>query len=276
MIGTNIELDKNNEEKLNKISFYNTLLCNNFTLRNVSSSYMIGISEIYSHFYYLVVKIENVEYNSPEVLNFISNALNNAGIALNDIIGVFLDEITNKKNEHITQSYILISVFLVFIILMFFLVKINYSHILYKRDSYISTFYQINLSFINISMKKCEKFLNRLNRNELITNKEDNKNDLDNSVCLSNFDDNVLSNEQMKKNGNNNPNQIKLRKGEIKRKKNKSLLITFIVFLLIVFLSLLVPIVEFNKYITNYEFMSLYLYHMLHFHNNIIINNKYT
>ena len=116
MIGMNIELDKNNEEKLNKISFYNTLLCNNFTFRNVSSSYMVGISEIYSHFYYLVVKIENVEYDSPEVLNFISNALNIAGIALNDIIGVFLDEITNKKNEHITQSYILISVFLVFII----------------------------------------------------------------------------------------------------------------------------------------------------------------
>ena len=49
MIGTNIELDKNNEEKLNKISFYNTLLCNNFTFRNVSSSYMVGIFEIYSH-----------------------------------------------------------------------------------------------------------------------------------------------------------------------------------------------------------------------------------
>ena len=85
MIGTNIELDKHNEEKLNKISFYNTLLYNNFTFRNVSSSYMVGISEIYSHFYYLEVKIENVEYDSPEVLNFISNALNNAGIALNDI-----------------------------------------------------------------------------------------------------------------------------------------------------------------------------------------------
>ena len=64
----------------------------------------------------------------------------------------------------------------------------------------------------------------------------------------------------MKKNGNNNPNQIKLRKGEIKRKKNKSLLITFIVFLLIVFLSLLVPIVEFNKYITILQF---YVMHFL-------------
>ena len=70
-------------------------------------------------------------------------------------------------------------------------------------------------------MKKCEKFLNRLNPNELITNKEDNKNDFDNSVSLSNFDDNVLSNEQMKKNGNNNPNQIKLRKGEIKKEKKQ-------------------------------------------------------
>ena len=276
MIGMNIELEKHNEEKLYNISFYNTLLCNNYTFRNVSSSYMVGISEIYSHFYYLIANIEDVEYDSPEVLNFILNAINNAGIVLNDIIDVFINEISQKKKEHITQSYILISVFLILIIIMFFLIKINYSLILEKRDSYISTFYQINLSFINISMKKCEKFLNRLNPNELITNKEDNKNDFDNSVSLSNFDDNALSDKQTKKNGNNNPNQIKLRKGEIKRKKNKSLLFTFITFLLVIFLFLLSPIVEFNNYITNYEYMALYLYHMLHFHNNVLnVHNSF-
>ena len=269
MIAMNIQLKKHNEEKLYSVSFQNILVCDKSQFRNVSSSYMVGITEIYSHFYYLIANIESLDYNSPEVLNFELNALNNAGKALNEIIDVYIDEIKQKKEDHITFSYILFAIYLFLIIVMFFLIKINYSHILNKRDSYISTFYQINLSFINISIKKCEKFLSRLNPNELISNKEENKNDLDNSVSISNFDDNTLSTEQMKKNSNNS-NQIKLRKEKLKRKTNKNLLITFITFLLIIFLFLLVPMLEFNKYITNFEIMSMYLYHMLHFHNNII------
>ena len=270
MIAMNVKLKEENEKKIYSISIQNNLVYDKTNFRNVSTSYMVGIAEIYSHFYYLITNIENLEnYNSPELINFELNALNNAGVALNEIINVFVDEIKNKRKDHIKMSYILIFLYLFIIIVMFFLIKINYAHILNKRDSYISTFYQINLSFINLSIKKCEKFLNRLNPNELVSNKEENKNDFENSVSISNFDDNTLSTEQIKKNSNNT-NQIKLRKGELRRKKNKMLLITFISFLIFIFLFLLVPMFEFNNYITNFEIMSLYLYHMLHFHNNII------
>jgi hypothetical protein len=111
--------------------------------------------------------------------------------------------------------------------------------------------------------------LNRLNPNELLSNKEENKNDFENSVSISNFDDNTLSTEQIKKNSNNN-NQIRIKKREVKRKTNKNLIFIFISFLILIFVFLLVPILEFNNYITNFEIMSLYLYHMLHYHNNII------
>ena len=31
---------------------------------------MAGIAEIYSHFYYLIAKIDNLEPDSPEIFNF--------------------------------------------------------------------------------------------------------------------------------------------------------------------------------------------------------------
>jgi hypothetical protein len=156
---------------------------------------------------------------------------------------------------------------------MFFLVDINYQHIIARRDSYISTFYQINLSFIKSSLVKCEKFMNKLNQNKIISNEEKSKNKMDDSVSISNFDDNLLTDELINNNANNQGNRGK---NECKRKRNKSLLATFISFLLLIYLIMAIPLIEFNKYISKFEIMSLYMYHMLHFHNNIInIYNSY-
>ena len=270
MIAIDIELNKKNEEKLYSNSFNNSLMGNNFAQKNVSTSYIVGISEIYSHFYYLIANIDNLEYNSPVVLNFLLNALNNAGTVLNEIIEVYIDEIKVRKGNHAKLTYIILSVYFILLILVFFPVKFNYAHIIFKRDSYVSILYQINLSFIRTSILKCEKFLNQLNPNELIMNKEENKDAMDNTVSISNFDDNLLSNDQMKKNMDNKSNQSKLRKGNMKMKGNKKLMVTFVGFLLAIFLYMLIPLMLFNNYISKFEIMALYMYHMLHYHNNII------
>ena len=270
MIAMDVSLSEENEKKLYLTAYNNTIINNNYLLRNVSVSHMVGIAEIYSHFYYLLINIKNIEYNSPEVLNFIINALNNAGIGMNEIIDVYIDEIKNKKKHHTTITYIMILVYLVILIIIFFVIRINYVHIIIKRDNYISTFYQINLSFINTSILKCEKFLNRLNPNELITNKDANKDALDNSVSISDFDDNLLSNESMKKSINNKPNAGKMRKCELKTKTNVKLILTFMSFLLVIYLYLMIPLIEFDNYISKFKIMANYMQHMLHFHNNII------
>ena len=270
MIAIDIKLSKKNEEKLYSNSFNNNLIGNNYAMKNVSTSYLVGISQIYSHFYYLIANIENLNYNSPEVLNFLLNALNNAGIGLNEIIDIYIDEIKGRKNNHAKLTYIILSIYFIILILTFLPIKINYAHIILKRDSYTSTFYQINLSFIRTSLLKCEKFLNQLNPNELILNKEEKKDAMDNTVSISNFDDNILSHEQTNKNIDNKNNQSKSRKGIIKMKGNKKLMLIFIGFLLIIFLYMLIPLILFNKYISKFEIMALYMYHMLHYHNNII------
>ena len=276
LITINFKLSENNEKKLlYSQNFVNKIIGSGFKNKNVTSDYIVGITEIYSHFYYLVVNIEDkdLKYDSPESLNFIYNALNSAGKGLTEIIDVFIDEINHKKKAHIYSTYIILAVYLVLIIIMFFLVDINYHHIIARRDSYISTFYQINLSFIKSSLSKCEKFLNKLNQNKIISNEEKSKNKMDDSVSISNFDDNLLTDELINNNANNQGNRGK---NECKRKRNKSLLATFISFLLLIYLIMAIPLIEFNKYISKFEIMSLYMYHMLHFHNNIInIYNSY-
>ena len=267
MIAIDANLDKKNKDKLYTKSMSNVLFGNSL-VRGVSSSYIVGITEIFSHFYYMVANIDNLEFNSTEVLNFMYNALNNGGIAFKEIINIYIDEIKHKKKTHTKLTYIIIVVYFVLLALMFAPIKINYRHILYKRDCYISTFYQINLNFIRTSILKCEKFLNQLNPNELIINKDEKKEAMDNTASVSNFEDNVLSNEQLKKNVESNLRKI--RKGNVKSKGNKRLMIIFLLSLLAIFLYLFILLIEFNNYLSNFEIMALYMYHMLHYHNNVI------
>jgi hypothetical protein len=117
---------------------------------------------------------------------------------------------------------------------------------------------------------RCEKFLNRLNQNELISNKDKNKEISDNSASISDFDNNFTINEQPKKYLNKSNNQIGAKKNILKKKMNINLIIYFILFLLIVYIYLLIPLITLNKYISLFEMMGLYMYRMLNFHNNLI------
>ena len=270
MIAIDIKLSEHNEEKLYNEPYVNTMMGKNFAIKNVTSSLIAGIAQIYSHFYYLVANIKSLDYNSPEILNFILNVLNNAGIGVNEIINIFTDEISHKKENHIKLTIIILVIYFILLIIIFFTVRFNYLRLTFKRDSYISIFYQINLSYIRTSIMKCEKFLNQLNPNELITNKEKKKEGMDNTVSFSNFDDNLLSNEQTRKSINNETNQSKIRKGDIKVERNITLLLVFIGFLLMIFLYMLIPLIEFSNYVSTFETMALYMLHMLHYHNNIL------
>ena len=270
MIQIDIKLNEQNEYKLYKKPFNNVIVGRGFNFLNVTTSFMVGITQIYSHFYYLISNIDGLEYDSVEMLNFIYNALNSAGIELNEIINIFIDEIRHKKKGHIQLTYVILSIYLLILIIMFFLIQVNYKYILHKRDSYISIFYQINISFIRTALLKCEKFIGQLNPNEAIPNAEDNHQGLNKSLSISNLDDNLLSNEQITKNTKSSANQRNIRKGAIKIKRDIRLMVLFILFLLIIFLYMLIPLLEFNNYISKFEILALYVYHMLNFHNNII------
>lgn len=270
VIAINLKINKNNEDKLYSKSLNNILVLCETTTRNVSSSFIVGISQVYSHFYYLISNIGQFDYNSPEVQNFILNVLNNGEIGLKEIIEIYTNEIELKKSNHLKLTYIILVIYFILLFLMFFPIKINYSHILFKRQSYISIFYELNSLFIRASIIKCEQFLNHLNQNELILNKDKKNETMDNPMSISNFDDNLLLNKQIEKNVENTNYQNTIRKKNLKTKGNKGLMIIFICFLLAIYLFMLIILLEFNKYISKFEIMALYMHHMFHYHNNII------
>ena len=270
IIEIDIALSKSNKDKIYKKPFTNLIMGNEFTYRNVTSTFKIGISQIFSHFYYLITNIQKLRYDSVEMLNFIYNALNNAGAGLNEIIDIFIDEVKNKKDYYRKLTYIILFSYFIILVIMFFLIQVYYQHITFKRNMYASTFYQINLSFIKQSIMNCEKFFNRITENESLSNKEIILDNIDNSTSYSNKDGNKIFKEQMKDDINSNFNANKTTKGNMRVKRNKGLLVIFIFFLSIIFLYMLIPLLEFNKYLEKFEIMALYEYHMLHFHNNVI------
>ena len=270
MIEIKIKLSERNEKLLYEDDFINVIIGGDFSTKNISSSLMVSISQVYSHFYYLVANIQNLDYNSPEILNFILNSHNLTGVGMNNIIDIIIGEIDQKKKNHIIITYVILAIYFVLLIIMFFLVHINYIRVMEKRDSYISAFYQINLSFINTSILKCEQFLNQLNPNEIIATKIKKKEAMDNTISMSHFEDDSLSSASTKKVVNKTIIQNKIKKGNLKHKKNLYLTLVLISFLLFIYVCMLIPLLEFNNYISKFEIMALYMKHMLHYHNNII------
>ena len=231
-----------------------------------------SIVQIYSFFYNLIIS-ENIEYNNQEVHNFLYNSLNSVALVLENIVKVFESEISIRRKRIIIFIGIdSVIVFIVFVLIYIVIYK-SFLGIIYKKESYISVFFGINLNFIKTSMIKCEKFIERINPNELLIAQEKNNDNNDDSYSIFNLDnDFVLMNESNK---NKEPsNKINNKNGKIIKHKEVQQVRIFklkiIVVLVLCYVYLFAVLWKFILSLNKMEIMGDYVYHQQHFHNNFL------
>jgi hypothetical protein len=272
MMGVHLDLSPNNSFHLNTKPFKTQIEYDINKTRIVTSSLSIAIVQTYSYFYNLILS-DFISYNSTEVRNFMYNAMNNVAIGMENIVKIYFDEIKKKQKKYITTIIIYYVAFLIIYIFIFILMTISYFKIIQRKNSYISVFYDISLTFIKTSMIKCEKFLRKINPNELFIVQEKNDN-LDDSLSFSNFEeDNFLFNKNSKKPSehkiiNNNGKEKKVKYKDTS--KSKVFGLKFFIFLGICYIYIFLILWSFMNQISIIEIMSTYVYHMQHLHNNIL------
>ena len=272
MMGTNIDLDKNNSYYLNEKPFQTVMRYDISKQRIITSTLSVSIVEIYSFFYHLIITNASQD-NWEEVFNFMSNAMNNLLLGIEEVIKIYLSEILIRSKHYFIYSILILVIFSVIYIGIYFIIKITYLKIIYRKESYISTFFEINLSFINSSMIKCEKFINKLNPNEFFMTKEKNEYLDDDSISFSNIGEdliNKVSSGDKTKSINNLNNNIdkKIKFKEVS--KNRIFKIKLIGILSFLFIYIFIVMWIFFNLLNKSQIMGLYIYKMQHFHNNIL------
>ena len=274
MMGMNLDLTTYNTYYLTKKPFKTEINYDAFKRRIVTSSLSVSIVQIYSFFNNLIIT-ENFDYTSLELFNFFYNALNDVGIGIENLIKIYLDEVIIRKKNIIIMLITDCAIFLIIYIIIYFLIIIYYLKIIQRKENYISVFYEININFIRSSMIKCERFIAKINPNELLIAQEKNNNDnFDETLSFYSLEDDFLLKDDIKKNNNkynktnNNQNGIKIKYKEIT--KTRAFKIQFFIFLLFSYIYIFFALFNFIKVINTVEIMGYYLYHMQHFHNNLL------
>ena len=273
MMGTNFELDKNNSYYLYEKPFETLMRYDINKQRVIKTSLSVSIVQVYSYFYHLIIT-EASKNKWEEVFNFVDNAMNSLAEGFEEIIKIYLSEVYIKSRKFLIIAIILLVVFFVINIAIYFIIKIIYLEIIVRKESYISIFYDIKLSFIKTSMFKCEKFINTINPNDIEIENEKNDNGVD-SISLSDFGQDFLNNNEFnneRKNKNNKINNNQVRK-EIKFKEvsqNRIFKLKLFGILCFSFIYIAILLWRFISLLNKIEIMGSYIYTMQHYHNNLL------
>ena len=269
IFSSELSLSKNSSYMLTKMSYFSETLINKTLIKKTSSTLSVSIVYVYSFFCSLLTDKLELNIHNPESFNFVHNALNNLGKALQIIIELFLSELKTRKLGSIFNMIFIMLLNFIIYISMYKINDISYFKVVSKKMSYLTIFYEIKLSIIKLSIQKCESFINKINKDEIVTEKlEDNNEESISAVSINKI--NSLLDMEEKKNKDKKEEKKKL---DIKIKKDKKYFKfrrLFKIFLTISFLFICTVIIFYILLIRQLIIIGEYIYHMQNYHNNIL------
>ena len=277
IIGTNLQFCQKAkyilEEKIVNID----ILYNNSNIKMAKNYFYPTFIHIYSCLCNIISGSSYIA-DEPNVYNYIHNSFNNIGDMLNTQIELFQAELSNKKRDSLSHLFIYIILYLSFHLLIYVMVYKIYFSIVKKKESYISAFYGIGLPLIKLSIKKCEIFISKLNKDE--ENLKIKEGYVTGSSLISSSNTNlkamIIENNFEKKNVNydkNKKNSTKLKKRNRKDgndKKSKKFKFLFQILLIASFLYLSLNLILFLIVINFFNKNGNFIFIMQNYHNNII------
>ena len=269
IFSSELSLSQNSSYMLTKMSYFSETLINKTFIKKTSSTLSVSIVYVYSFFCSLLADKLELNIHNPESFNFIHNALNNLGQALQIIIELFLSELQKKKSSSI---FIMIFIMLLNFIIYISMYKINdisYFKVVSKKMSYLTIFYEIKLAIIKLSIQKCESFINKMNKDEIVTEKLEDNNEESISAVSINKISSLLDMEE-KKNKDKKEEKKKLNVKIKKDKKYFKFRRLFKIFLTISFLFICSVIIFYLLLIRKLIIIGEYIYHMQNYHNNVL------
>ena len=274
IFSSELTLSKNASYIINEMPYFSETLINSTFIKRMESSLSVAIIYVYSFFCNILTDINDINIKNPESFNFIHNAINNMGKALKLLNELFLSELKKRESYIIKNLIFIICANSIIYIIIYFINNMSYFKVVNKKMSYLTVFYEIKLPSIKSSIKKCETFINKINKEDKKFERIGKiKESSINSYSLSNTDSNslTLNKEEIKsiidyksEEKNNAEKKVGI------DKKYNYFQILFIICIIVSFLYLCLVILIYSFLIENFIFIGEYIIHMQNYHNNLI------
>jgi hypothetical protein len=205
IFSSNFAPSKITEQNLTDTIFNAKYLIDNNT-GTINVAVFANIIQYNTVFFNLVSSFAPIEQNHPDLYNYIYNSFNNYRKTILLLYDKYYLELNIKKYYIKFGIYGASSVIFIIIFIGCYFVVISFISGDKRRMNYIQVFYDINTNSIKDLISKCEKFLDKLNKNE-----------------NRNTDENIEENAEEKKNLIKNKKMVKSLKND-KQNKNQMIL----------------------------------------------------
>ena len=278
IIGTNLKLSENSSYFLTQ-KYYNIeiLYNNNSCIKNASNNFYTSLIHVYSAFCNLLARSDEISVDDSNLYNYIHNSFNSLGDMLNLQIELFEKDLSLIEKNIKTNIIIYTCIYFILHIIIHLLIRNSYFSIIKKKASYISVFYGIGLPLIKSSIKKCEFFINRMNKNEeneKIKNIDENESSFISSFKDKNINKKFIDNSFERK-SINIKNIEKTKKSQKckklgKDKQSKQFKILYKILLIFSFLYLVLIFNIFINFTKYFIICGEYLFNMQNYQNNVL------
>ena len=275
IIGSSFDFCKDTKYILTEKLFDIEIIYNNNKIKNVSTNLYSSMIQVYSSFCNLLVNYEYISINDPNLYNFIHNSFNNLGNGLNTLLQLFVYELKYRESYILIKIIIYCCIYLFSHIILYLMISASYCSIAKRKTSYIEVFYGIGLSLIKSSIKKCEKFISKINHNYENTQINVINDETSSFISSSNLNNILLENNFEKTNINNNKKKNNKKQNIKKRKlgtdkKSKNFRVILQLAIISSFLHLIIVFFTYLLLTKKFIISGTYILNMQGYHNNII------
>ena len=268
ILGTKMTYYKNTYQILNGDPLTTKIFYEQTKSRNITSNLITAIIQVNSAFNLLVITPTQLKQTSVDLFNFMYNTLNEVGKGLETIIQIFIINLDHRYYKNSLVIFIFLPVMFLVFILIFHVTGKYFLLIARRKSSYTAVFYGIGISLIKSSIKKCEIFMNELNKNDLSIYKEKDESQQNDNSSGNSIIKNKASFEE--KNENINQNTQNNNKNFDQNNNINGFKIKIIIFLLLIYISILLTSIFYLRFLGRIGKYELYGYHMQRFHNGLL------
>ena len=240
----------------------NYLIDNNFGTINVAV--FANIMQYNTVFYNLVSSFTPIEQNHPDLYNYIYNSFNSYRKTILLLYEKYNLELYIKKKFIKIGIYGTSSLLFIIIVIGCYFIVLSFISGDKRRMNYIQVFYDINTNSIKELISKCEKFINKLNKNENKTIDEFIEENAEEKIILIKNKKMINSKRKTLRNDEQNRNQVKL-------SLNTKIFISFYLFFMLILISFFPCFIYYIYNICNKSIKySYFLLRINKFHSNIL------
>ena len=233
ILTTFIKLSKKAEQQLYRDTYEIYMITDTYGLKSFNISLNAALSQtLGAQFILSTMEVNDIIPTHKSVYFNFLNSLNGLYTGLLSMADIFESELNDTFDNKTLVVLICLMIFIVLAIVFFFVLSTLYFGVVFKKNDYLSVFYEISIDVIRLSLDHCENF----NQKIMLVSNDDSQSSI--NPTISNDDDNDIEDMNISVNSQSqNSNDAHHQKKAIISSKNNTIFLIKLMILIVMIVS---------------------------------------